>query len=96
MTHEARNNVVWLSERKAAPLTLADLPLASTRRWVLSRKAKVVMAVESGLLSFREACARYNMTLEEFESWEVETHRVANRGPASQPHMPSVGVERDH
>lgn len=95
MTHEGRNNVVWLSERKAAPLTLADLPLASTRRWVLSRKAKVVMAVESGLLSFREACARYNMTLEEFESWETETHRggLANRGSASQP---IIGVERDH
>lgn len=57
-----------------SPLTLADLPSPTTKRWVPSRKAQVVVAVEGGLLSFREACERYNLTLEEFQHWEVELH----------------------
>ncbi|MEM9839117.1 MAG: DUF1153 domain-containing protein [Pseudomonadota bacterium] len=52
------------------PLTLADLPAPSTRRWVIRRKAEVVSAVRGGLLSFEAACERYGITQEEFESWE--------------------------
>ena len=40
-------------------LTLADLPLPGTKRWVIRRKAEVVAAVRGGLLSLEEACSRY-------------------------------------
>ena len=40
-------------------LTLADLPTSHTKRWVIRRKAEVVAAVRGGLLSRKEACARY-------------------------------------
>ncbi len=52
------------------PLTLEDLPPPDTVRWVARRKAEVVAAVRGGLLTFEEACARYNLTPEEFRSWE--------------------------
>lgn len=52
------------------PLTLDDLPPPNTRRWVARRKAEVVAAVRDGLLTFEEACKRYNISAEEFQCWE--------------------------
>ncbi|TVP68781.1 MAG: DUF1153 domain-containing protein [Rhodobacteraceae bacterium] len=57
-------------------LTLADLPPKDTKRWVASRKAVVIQAVESGLLSKKAALERYALSEEEFELWQtaVEKH----------------------
>jgi transposase-like protein len=52
-------------------MSLADLPPADTKRWVASRKAAVVAAVEQRLISIEDACARYGLTPEEFESWRA-------------------------
>lgn len=52
------------------PLTLADLPPADTKRWVIRRKAEVVAAVRGGLLTLEEACERYTLTVEEFLGWQ--------------------------
>ena len=52
------------------PLTLKDLPPASTKRWVIRRKAEVVAAVRGGLLTLEEACDRYTLTVEEFLGWQ--------------------------
>lgn len=46
--------------RKSAPPQPA-LPPADTVRWVARRKAEVVTAVHSGMLSMREACQRYKL-----------------------------------
>jgi hypothetical protein len=51
-------------------LTLADLPLPGTKRWVIRRKAEVVAAVRGGLLSLEEACSRYELNSDEFLSWQ--------------------------
>ena len=51
-------------------LTLADLPLPGTQRWVIRRKAAVVAAVRGGLLSLEEACSRYALNPDEFLSWQ--------------------------
>jgi hypothetical protein len=58
------------------PLTIADLPPANTRRWVIRRKAEVVAAVRGGLLSLNDACDRYRLTIDEFLSWQrsIEKH----------------------
>jgi hypothetical protein len=50
-------------------LTLADLPPADTTRWVASRKAVIVAAVEFGLLSRKAALDRYALSEEEFDHW---------------------------
>jgi len=62
-----------------SPLTIADLPPADTRRWVIRRKAEVVAAVRGGLLSLEEACNRYTLTTEEFLSWQlsIDQHGLA-------------------
>ena len=59
-------------------LSRADLPPATTRRWVASRKAVVVQAVEHGLISRDEVLERYDLTEEEFESWcrAIQVHGI--------------------
>lgn len=52
----------------AAP-GLEDLPDPGTTRWVPRRKATVVTAVRSGLITLEEACRRYALSPEEFETW---------------------------
>ena len=52
------------------PLTIDDLPPADTKRWVARRKAEVVTAVRGGLIDLDEACERYQLSVEEFLSWE--------------------------
>ncbi len=61
-------------------LTEADLPDPSTKRWVMRRKATVVAAVRSGLLSLEEACDRYQLSVEEFVSWQRLIDRHGVRG----------------
>ena len=52
-------------------MTRADLPSEKTRRWVASRKAAVVRAVTSGLITRNEALERYALSDEEFAEWET-------------------------
>lgn len=60
-------------------MTRADLPDPSTRRWVASRKAAVVRAVEGGLITREEAFEIYDISSEELEIWQsaVERHGEA-------------------
>lgn len=62
------------------PLTLADLPSPDTKRWVVRRKAEVVAAVSGGLLTIDEVLERYNLTLEEFASWQRAVDRSGMQG----------------
>ncbi|MEM7212764.1 MAG: DUF1153 domain-containing protein [Pseudomonadota bacterium] len=61
-------------------MTLADLPSPDTRRWVPRRKARVVAAVEGGLLTEDEAFDRYQITAEEFDTWKAAMSRFGMRG----------------
>ena len=60
-------------------MTRADLPPADTRRWVASRKATVVQAVEAGLVSREGALETWGLSDEELASWEgaVRAHGVS-------------------
>jgi Protein of unknown function (DUF1153) len=49
------------SPLRVAPMS-DDLPPANTRRWVVRRKAAVVTAVRSGLITLEEALRRYQLT----------------------------------
>ena len=62
------------------PLSLDDLPPPSTKRWVIRRKAEVVTAVRAGLLTLEEACQRYNLSVEEFLSWQSLIDKHGMRG----------------
>ena len=52
-------------------LTLDQLPPSNTKRWVIRRKAIVVAAVRGGLLTLEDACKRYQLSEEEFASWQL-------------------------
>ena len=67
------------------PLTLDTLPPASTKRWVVRRKAEVVAAVKGGVLTVDEVCDRYSLTTEEFAGWQ---HAIDRSG------MPGLRVTR--
>jgi hypothetical protein len=55
---------------------MGDLPQPNTRRWVVRRKAAVVAAVRAGKITMEEALRRYQLTEEEFLSWQraLESH----------------------
>ena len=67
---------VFVTLPDGSKLTRSDLPSRTTRRWVARRKATVVTAVASGLISEAEACAMYALSSEELHSWRIamETH----------------------
>jgi hypothetical protein len=60
------------------PSDAIDLPPPNTQRWVTRRKAVVVNAVCSGVISLEEVCRRYELSVEEFVGWQraIETHGV--------------------
>ncbi|PCI03889.1 MAG: hypothetical protein COB78_05915 [Hyphomicrobiales bacterium] len=79
MSELIRPRVKYVIGPDGSPLTIADLPPTTTRRWVIRRKAEVVAAVRGGLLSLDEACGRYTLTVEEFLSWQtsIDEHGLA-------------------
>jgi hypothetical protein len=50
-------------------MTRADLPAPATRRWVASRKAAVVRAVDHGLITEAEARETWDLSAEELAGW---------------------------
>lgn len=52
------------------PVKMAELPPPGLKRWMPRSKAQVVAAVHSGAVSLDEACERYDLSVEEFLSWE--------------------------
>lgn len=61
-------------------MTRDDLPDAATSRWVPRRKARVVAAVEGGLVSRDWALEHYRLTDEEFDGWRAAMTRHGMRG----------------
>ena len=79
MGEPSRHRAKYVIGPDGSPLTVADLPPRSTKRWVIRRKAEVVAAVRGGLLSLEEACSRYMLTVDEFLSWQmsIDQHGLA-------------------
>jgi hypothetical protein len=47
-----------------------ELPPADTKRWSSRRKAAVVVATRTGLITREDACDRYMLSEEELAGWE--------------------------
>ena len=77
---EHTNSVRYVIGPDGERMTKADMPSPTTRRWVPRRKARVVAAVEGGLISREEACSRYAISQEEFEDWKTGLSRHGLRG----------------
>ncbi|MFM5930144.1 MAG: DUF1153 domain-containing protein [Novosphingobium sp.] len=61
-------------------LTRESLPPANTSRWVAHRKAQIVAAVESGLMTAEEVIERYDLSIEEFAGWQRAMDRAGVAG----------------
>ena len=48
-----------------------ELPPADTKRWSSRRKAAVVVATRTGLITREDACKRYMLSEEELAGWET-------------------------
>jgi Protein of unknown function (DUF1153) len=60
------------------PSSAIDLPPPDTKRWVTRRKAVIVNAVRTGVISLEEVCRRHELSVEEFLAWQraIDTHGV--------------------
>lgn len=56
------------------------LPPVDLKRWTFRRKAAVLIAVSDGLLTREEACRRYQLSEEEFLSWQQAFDAEGVRG----------------
>ncbi len=57
---------------------LNELPPPDTQRWVIRRKAAVVAAVKNGAITLDDVCRRYDISAEEFLTWQemIEKHGI--------------------
>ena len=61
--------------------TIPDhLPPPDTKRWTARRKASVVAAVLSGMITVEEVCRRYGLSVDEFLSWHNAMQRHGLQG----------------
>ena len=92
------------------PLTVESLPPPDTKRWVIRRKAEVVVAVHNGLIGQDEACEYYRMSVEEFRNWEqliaahglrglqvtrLQQYRGSDRVDSAAQRLSRDGMSRD-
>lgn len=100
MAEHIRPRVKYVIGPDGSPLTIADLPASTTKRWVIRRKAEVVTAVRAGLLNLEEACQRYNLSVEEFLSWQSLIDKHGMRGLRTtrlqqyRRHIAAAGMEK--
>ena len=69
-----------LTEERGARMVLWPLPVPSTRRWTIRRKADLVAAVTGGLLTVHEACGIYSLSIEELTGWQRAVDRSGMPG----------------
>lgn len=77
---------------------MAQLPPPDVKRWTIRRKAAVVIAVANGVLTREQACARYQLSDEEFASWQraFEAHGLPGlRSTRLQQYRGSGARRRD-
>jgi Protein of unknown function (DUF1153) len=56
------------------------LPSAETKRWSSRRKAAVIVAMRTGVITREQACERYLLSEEELTGWETAFDKRGIRG----------------
>jgi transposase-like protein len=77
------NAQMWDIQHERLPRTktaTAELPPPETKRWTPRRKASVVKAVISGMMSLEEVYRGYGLSVDEFRSWHDAMQRHGMRG----------------
>ena len=63
-------------------ITLSQLPPYGLKRWSIRQKLLVIAAVRYGMLTFAEACERYDLNLEGYLRWQRSYDEV---WPSEEP-----------
>ena len=53
----------------------SELPPTRTRRWTFRRKAALLQALRSGIITFEQACDQYALSIEELRAWKRDFER---------------------
>ncbi|WP_156256802.1 DUF1153 domain-containing protein [Sandarakinorhabdus oryzae] len=56
------------------------LPPSDTVRWVPSRKAAVINAINDGRITVEEACQRWRLSIEEIQLWQRAMDKAGQPG----------------
>ena len=70
MGAETSNKPILRRANRDASSGPSHTSLTKPKRWVPHRKAEIVAAVRGGFVSLDEACERYELSLEEFLTWQ--------------------------
>ena len=74
---------MWNIQHQRLPRTKTgapELPPSDTKRWTPRRKAAVVKGVLSGVINLEEVCRRYDLSVDEFQSWHDAMEKHGMRG----------------
>lgn len=90
VTKKVQLAVIYVIGADGDIITRGSLPPSSTQHWRIRLKAKVVAAVESGLITLEEACAKYRMSAEEYFEWRRRVERSGLAGWESRHAKPQA------
>ncbi len=76
---DANSNISMIG-RDQKQVMLSELPPSDIKRWGVRRKAAVVAAVKNGAITLDEVCQRYNLSVEEFLTWQERIEKHGIRG----------------
>jgi hypothetical protein len=80
MAHYEKPKLKFVKRPDGTLLTPGNLPPTDLQRWVMRRKADIVMAVRGGLLSMDAACSRYGLSREEYLAWQKAFDHLGVKG----------------
>ncbi len=72
------NSNISMIDRDQKQMMLSELPPPDIKRWGVRRKAAVVAAVKNGAITLDDVCWLYDISVEEFLTWQemIEKHGV--------------------
>ena len=74
------NSIISMANSGQIQKILNELPPPDTKRWVIRRKAAVVAAVKNGAITLDDVCWLYDISVEEFLTWQEMIEKRGIRG----------------
>ena len=65
-------------------ITLSDIPVGNPKRWRPTMKARVIAAIEGGLISMEDAWRKYRLSRQEFDCWKAFMEDLRSNGSESR------------
>ena len=79
-THALRDFEPASDEQVDVFAPMPKLPVPSTKRWTVRRKAAVIQAVRGGWVPVEEVCRLYMLSVDELLAWERDIDRFGIHG----------------